>query len=176
MNKAIGDRAAITFAASFYRALGFGRSVQEAFEQGKTALLLEGIAEECTPQLHVRKGIDASAIVLVNPAPPIPTGSGVSSHGAREASPPPTQATIEDKPSESGPESPNSPRITSPLTADHRPRSATASATPIGSDVGPAGRSPPWRRLAYGMTTTTLVAAGIALYLALRCGKDIETR
>ena len=33
MNDAIGDEAAITFSASFYRALGFGRSIQEAFEQ-----------------------------------------------------------------------------------------------------------------------------------------------
>ncbi len=40
MNMRIGDRAAIIFAASFYRALGFGRSVREAFEQGKVALLL----------------------------------------------------------------------------------------------------------------------------------------
>ena len=42
MNKAIGDKAAITFAASFYRAIGFGRSVQEAFDQGKVALMLGG--------------------------------------------------------------------------------------------------------------------------------------
>jgi len=46
MNKEIGDDAAITFASSFYRAIGFGRSVKEAFEQGIAALLLEGIAEE----------------------------------------------------------------------------------------------------------------------------------
>lgn len=49
MNKAVGDRAAITFAASFYRALGFNRTIQEAFDQAKTALLLEGIPEEDTP-------------------------------------------------------------------------------------------------------------------------------
>src|SRR5262249_5711313 len=45
MNQSIGDEAAITFAASFYRALAFGRSVQEAFDLGRTALLLEGIPE-----------------------------------------------------------------------------------------------------------------------------------
>ena len=66
MTKGIGDEAAITFAASFYRAIGFGRSVQEAFEQGVAALLLEGIPEEKTPKLLVRDGVDASKVVLVS--------------------------------------------------------------------------------------------------------------
>jgi len=65
MNTAIGDQAAIIFAASFYRAIGFGRSVQEAFEQAKTALLLEGIPEENTPELLVRAGVDPAQIFLV---------------------------------------------------------------------------------------------------------------
>lgn len=43
MNTAISAQAAIVFAASFYRAIGFGRSVQQAFEQGKVSLMLEGI-------------------------------------------------------------------------------------------------------------------------------------
>ncbi len=45
MNAAIGDTAAMVFASSFYRALGFARTVQEAFDQGLTAILLEGIPE-----------------------------------------------------------------------------------------------------------------------------------
>lgn len=65
MNKEIGDSAAIVFAASFYRAVGFGRSVQEAFELGKTALLLEGIPEENTPELVLRDGVNASEITLI---------------------------------------------------------------------------------------------------------------
>jgi hypothetical protein len=56
MNTAIGDEAAIVFAASLYSALGFNRTVGEAFEQAKTALLLEGIPEENTPELLVRPG------------------------------------------------------------------------------------------------------------------------
>lgn len=68
MKKAIGDEAAIVFAASFYRALGFGRSVQGAFEQGRTALLLEGIAEQNTPELLVRSGVDPKTIFLVQAA------------------------------------------------------------------------------------------------------------
>ena len=67
MNDSIGDQAAITFAASFYRAIGFGRSIQEAFEQGKIALLLEGIPEENTPEILVKAGIDPSRIFLVAP-------------------------------------------------------------------------------------------------------------
>lgn len=34
MTSAVGDAAAVEFAAGFYRALGFGRSVQDAFSQG----------------------------------------------------------------------------------------------------------------------------------------------
>jgi hypothetical protein len=68
MSKAVGDDAAITFAASFYRAIGFGRSITEAFEQGKTAILLEGIPEADTPRLLTRSGIDPSAVFLVGGA------------------------------------------------------------------------------------------------------------
>lgn len=64
MSKAIGDRAAIVFASTFYSALGFGRSVQEAFDQGRVALMLENIPEENTPVLHVRDGVDAGTMFL----------------------------------------------------------------------------------------------------------------
>jgi hypothetical protein len=69
MNAAIGDKAAIVFAASFYRAIGFGRSVQEAFDQGKTALLLEGIPEENTPELLTKIGVDPHKLFLISPSP-----------------------------------------------------------------------------------------------------------
>jgi hypothetical protein len=65
MSKTIGDEAAIVFAGSFYRALGFGLSVQDAFEQGRTALLLEGIPEDRTPELLVKQGVDAADVYLV---------------------------------------------------------------------------------------------------------------
>jgi hypothetical protein len=68
MNRAIGDQAAIVFAASFYRALGFGRSVREAFELGRAALLLEDVTEDKTPELLTRKGVDAAGLVLMPPA------------------------------------------------------------------------------------------------------------
>ena len=65
MNQAIGDDAAITFAAAFYQAIGFGRSVKVAFESGKTALLLEGIPEGNTPVLLSRAGVDPDKVLLV---------------------------------------------------------------------------------------------------------------
>ena len=65
MSTAIGDEAAIVFAASFYRAIGFGRSIKEAFDQGKTAIMLEGIPESSTPQLLIRKGVDPASVVLI---------------------------------------------------------------------------------------------------------------
>lgn len=65
MKDSISDDAAIAFASSFYRAIGFGRSVQEAFDQGITSLLLEGIPQEDIPELLVRQGIDAKKVILI---------------------------------------------------------------------------------------------------------------
>ena len=66
MKQEIGDEASIAFAASFYRAVGYGHSVNDAFEQGKVALMLQGIPEETTPTLLVREGVDADALFLVD--------------------------------------------------------------------------------------------------------------
>jgi len=66
MNTEIGDQAAIIFAASFYRALGFVRSIQEAFDQGKLALQIQKIPEEHIPELLAKEGVDPSRIVLVH--------------------------------------------------------------------------------------------------------------
>jgi hypothetical protein len=65
MKTAIGDDAARVFAAQFYSALGFGKSLKTAFAQAKAALMLQGIAEENTPQLYVKEGLDPAQIVLV---------------------------------------------------------------------------------------------------------------
>jgi WD40 repeat protein len=69
MNRTISDRAAIKFAASFYGALAFGKSVQRAFEQGVARLSAERIDETATPELLMRAGVDASRVVLVDPSP-----------------------------------------------------------------------------------------------------------
>ncbi|MDA1048968.1 MAG: AAA-like domain-containing protein [Planctomycetota bacterium] len=67
MNRAVGDEAAIKFAAAFYRAVGFGRSIQTAFDLGRSALMLDDIPEESTPELVARAGVDPTGIVLVQP-------------------------------------------------------------------------------------------------------------
>lgn len=53
MRTSIGDEAARVFSAQFYSAIGFGKDLANAFNQGKAALLLEGIPEEKTPMLYL---------------------------------------------------------------------------------------------------------------------------
>jgi len=71
MEESIHDDAATAFASSFYRAIGFGRSIQEAFDQGITSLLLEGIPEEEILELLVKQGVDAGQVVLIAPTLPL---------------------------------------------------------------------------------------------------------
>jgi hypothetical protein len=65
MADSVGDDAAIAFAAAFYRALGFGRTVQNAFDQGLTAIELEGFDDVDVPELLVRPGVDPAKLVIV---------------------------------------------------------------------------------------------------------------
>ena len=51
MNQAIGDNAAIAFSVGFYRALGAGRSVKDAYEFACVEIQLEGIPEYLNPIL-----------------------------------------------------------------------------------------------------------------------------
>src|SRR5699024_9092231 len=67
MTTTIGDEAARVFAAQFYSAIGFGYSVKKAFEQGKAALMLEGIPEKDTPELYVKDGLNADELIIVKP-------------------------------------------------------------------------------------------------------------
>ena len=55
MRKEIGDRAAIVFATGFYKAIGAGKSVGEAFEFAKVELKLFSIPEHATPVLFQQK-------------------------------------------------------------------------------------------------------------------------
>lgn len=68
MKDSVGDEAARVFAAQFYSAIGFGKSVAVAFGQAKAALLLEGIGEEEIPELFLQQGIDAENFILVEPS------------------------------------------------------------------------------------------------------------
>ena len=67
MTTAIGDAAARIFAAQFYSSVGFGKSLQVAFQQAKAALMLEGITEEDTPAIYVKNGLELENIYLVRP-------------------------------------------------------------------------------------------------------------
>jgi hypothetical protein len=68
MHPTISDQAAIIFSAAFYRAIGFGRTLQEAYKQGQVALQLQGILEHATPQLLVKNGVDPAQIRII-PSP-----------------------------------------------------------------------------------------------------------
>jgi hypothetical protein len=67
MNAPIGDEAARVFAAQFYSAIGFGRSIGQAFAQARVALMLEGISDENVPTLFTREEINANQVILVRP-------------------------------------------------------------------------------------------------------------
>ena len=68
MNTTIGDKAARVFSSQFYSAIGFGLSIAKAFAQAKASLMLEGIAEENTPELFLADGVDGDDLVLVRPS------------------------------------------------------------------------------------------------------------
>ena len=64
MADSIGDEAARKFAAAFYRALAFGRSVQEAFDLGVNALKRDRLVNDVTvPRLFVRPGASARDVL-----------------------------------------------------------------------------------------------------------------
>lgn len=66
MSAAVADNAARVFAAAFYGALGFGLSVQKAFDLGINALALDSLVDKNnSPRLLVRDGMDASTTKLI---------------------------------------------------------------------------------------------------------------
>ena len=61
MNNAIGDQAALKFAVGFYDALGFNRTVPDAYRFGRVSIEMEGIVESDIPILKIRPNIDNEA-------------------------------------------------------------------------------------------------------------------
>lgn len=55
MSSTIGDKAAISFAAAFYHALGYGRDIRTAFELGCVQIDLENLNEQDTPKLLAKR-------------------------------------------------------------------------------------------------------------------------
>ncbi len=73
MSRAVKDDHAIAFAAEFYQALAYGRSVQEAFDLGVVRLLGEGVADaKELVKLHRRRGIKPADIILIGGTPDRP--------------------------------------------------------------------------------------------------------
>ena len=66
MSQAISDPAAISFTASFYQALGYGKSVKTAFELGCAQIDLRNLGEENTPKL-VAFNCDPDRVSFENP-------------------------------------------------------------------------------------------------------------
>jgi hypothetical protein len=58
-SRGIGDKVSVTFAGAFYRALGFGKSVREAFVSAQAELALTKIPRSRGIELFVRKGLAA---------------------------------------------------------------------------------------------------------------------
>ncbi len=56
--KGIGDKAGVAFAGAFYRALGFGKPVRDAFESAKAELALTKIPRSRGIELFVRDGMN----------------------------------------------------------------------------------------------------------------------
>ncbi len=67
MGANISDKAAQVFSSQFYSAIGFGHSVEKAFEQAKAALMLEDIKEENIPKLFVKEEVNPDKIIIVRP-------------------------------------------------------------------------------------------------------------
>jgi hypothetical protein len=55
MSKEISDSAAISFSASFYQALGYGKDIKTAFDLGCGQIDLEDLSEQDTPKLLADK-------------------------------------------------------------------------------------------------------------------------
>jgi hypothetical protein len=69
MSNEIEDGAATAFAAAFYEALGYGRSVQDAFDLALVQITGAG-ADRSLARLYTRHGANPSEIVLVPPQRP----------------------------------------------------------------------------------------------------------
>lgn len=56
--KGIGDKAGVAFAGAFYRALGFGKSIKDAFDSAKAELALTNMPRTRGIELFVREGLN----------------------------------------------------------------------------------------------------------------------
>ena len=69
MSTTISDIAALEFGSTFYSSLGFGRSIEDAFDLALVQLELLSIPENTIPKLIVKEGIDPSKIIIKESPP-----------------------------------------------------------------------------------------------------------
>lgn len=96
MSQAIGDRAAIQFAAGFYAALGAGRSYEDAYEFGCNAIAIANLPEELTPKIKKQSRSAPPASPSRSTPPSTSPPASPSDHRAGRSSPrssPPQPAT-----------------------------------------------------------------------------------
>jgi hypothetical protein len=72
MSREIEDAAAVTFAAGFYQALGFGKDVKTAFELGRNLLDLKNLEDKDVPRLFAERTDPRQIRFLQSPALPSP--------------------------------------------------------------------------------------------------------
>ena len=65
MNDSISDMASVAFAAQFYSSIGFGLSVQKAFDQAKGTLMLVSPEEEDTPSLYIKEHLNGNKLYII---------------------------------------------------------------------------------------------------------------
>jgi hypothetical protein len=66
MTEAVTDNAAKVFATAFYQALGFKKSIKDAFDLGVVQMQLMGITGYQIPQLICKSGVDPARIFVLD--------------------------------------------------------------------------------------------------------------
>jgi hypothetical protein len=84
MRTSILDESAILFAETFYLALGFGRSVQNAFDQARARVMMENARQADIPEIVVRDGVNADATIFAGLETP-PESSATSAGPVKRA-------------------------------------------------------------------------------------------
>jgi hypothetical protein len=88
--KGIGDKVGVAFAGAFYRALGFGKCIQDAFESAKAELALTKTPRSGGIELYVRDGLGEK-----DPFPHLDTDRNTSHHSVDSNSVLSTETTVE---------------------------------------------------------------------------------
>jgi hypothetical protein len=70
-SQAVKDKSAVAFAAAFYRALAYGRSVRDSFELAKIQIDMLGLTGADIPVLMTRDGVDGAEPFLKQLASPV---------------------------------------------------------------------------------------------------------